>query len=181
MSDDDAVVNQGLVDGKFGMEFMADFNYDAIAQLSPEKVKNLSLMPVTLGDDYLSATVSLAGRALGVPKNSKHKAKAKEFINFMMQPDIFKVITKPFKGPSPYKGFESEMNSWQQEMSEMIEANNIPVTMDTTREALGTFQIGDGLMKAFQDIYAGKAIDKALDDWYKDYAQLNRAKKTPGF
>lgn len=171
---------QGLLDGKYGMMVLGDWLYADLAKTDPEKVKDLGMMPITLGDDYISGVVNLSGRAFGMPSNSKHKEEAKELINFLMEPDNFKIMVAPDQGASPYEGYATDQNPFQQEMQQLTTANQIPITLDVFRQHFPTFNFSDS-GKPFRDIFADKPIDKAFDDWYKDYAQLNRTIKTPGW
>ncbi|MDG0808409.1 ABC transporter substrate-binding protein [Cohnella rhizosphaerae] len=109
---------QGLLDGKYGMTVLGDWLYADLAKTDPEKVKDLGMMPITLGDDYISGVVNLSGRAFGVPSNSKHKEEAKELINFLMEPDNFKIMVAPDQGASPYEGYATDQNPFQQEMQQ---------------------------------------------------------------
>jgi ABC-type sugar transport system, periplasmic component len=168
-----------VVEGKCAMTFLGDWYYDEVAKKYPDKVANTGIMPYTLGDDYISAISSFNGRAFAVPKAAKHKAQALEAVDFLMQPENFKVLIAPFKGGSPYEGYEVDMNQWQKEMGDMIKQNNIPIT-DSYLSETGQFAWGAGY-QVYQDVFAGKDVTKALDDWYKDYDKLNKAKKTPGF
>lgn len=171
---------QGLADGKYAMTFMGDWIYDEIAKSSPDQIGDLSMMPITLGDDEISAVSSFVGHAMGVPAAAKHKEEAKEAINFFLQPENFKTLVKPYKGGSPYDGYESEMNPWQKDMQDILSRHQIPTTDSYFKATVGNFDFSASFTP-WSDMFAGKPIPKALDDWYKDYAKTNRAKKTPGF
>jgi len=171
---------EGLLNGEYGMAFLGDWLYDDFAKANPDKIGDTSMMPVTLGDDYVSAISNFTGRAFGVPANAKHKDEAKRFIDFVLEPEHFKTIVKPFKGASPYKGYENEMNPWQQDMTAMLNEHNIPITDSYLKQAVGSFQMGD-TWKPWLGMFAGKAVNIAYDDWYKDYQRLNKAQKTPGW
>lgn len=172
---------QGLLDGKYGMTVLGDWLYGDFAKLDAEKVKDLGFMPFTLDDSKISAVVNLSGRVLGVPINSKHKQEAKDMVNFLMEPDHFNLLVKPVQGSSPYKGYNTEKSVWQQEVDGYISKNNIPVTLDVIRQHFPTFPLGTDAGKPIQDIFNGKDVKKAFDDWYTDYAQYNRTVKTPGW
>ncbi len=168
-----------VAEGKCAMTIMGDWYYDEVAKNYPDKVANTGIMPITLGDDYISAISSFNQRAFAVPAAAQYKEQAKEAINFFMQPENFKTLISPFKGASPYEGYEIEMNQWQKEMVDLLKQNNIPIT-DSYLNETGAFAWGPGF-QVYQEVFAGKDINKALDDWYNEYVKLNKAKKTPGF
>lgn len=168
-----------VVKGEAAMTFLFDSLYGEVAQKYPDQVNNLSMMPVTLADDYISAVSSYDQRAFAVPSAAKHKEEAKEAINFFMEPEMFKTLIAPMEGGSPYEGYEISMNQWQKDMESMLKTHNIPLS--------GPMYVGFGdvaygpVSQPFQEILSGKSIKSALNDWYKEYAKLNKAQKTPGF
>ncbi|QJD85857.1 ABC transporter substrate-binding protein [Cohnella herbarum] len=172
---------QGLLDGKYGMTVLGDWLYDDLAKLDAEKVKDLGFMPFTMDDSKISAVVNLSGRALGVPLNSKHKQEAKDLVNYLMEPDHFNLLVKPVQGAAPYKDYDTEKSVWQEEMDGYIAQTGMPVTLDVIRQRFPTFPLGTDAGKPFLDIFNGKDIKKAFDDWYTDYAQYNRTVQTPGW
>lgn len=169
-----------VVEGKCAMTFMGDWYYDEVAKKFPDKVANTSIMPITLGDDYISAISSSNQRAFAVPAASKKKQAAKDAVNFLMKPDVFKVLVSPFKGGSPFEGYEIDMSPWQKDMDAILKQNSIPVTDSYYKESCGTFDFGL-TFQPWQEMFAGKDAVKAYDDWYKEYVKINKAKKTPGF
>lgn len=172
---------QGLLDGKYGMTVLGDWLYDDLAKLDAEKVKDLGFMPFTMDDSKISAVVNLSGRALAVPLNSKHKEEAKEVVNFLMEPDNFNILVSPVQGAAPYQGYDTVKSVWQAEMDGYISQTGMPVTLDVIRQRFPKFPLGTDAGKPFQDIFNGKDIKKAFDDWYTDYAQYNRTVQTPGW
>lgn len=180
LSASDADIYKGLVDGTIAMEFYLDFGYEKIAEVFPDQVSKLSLMPITLGDDYISAVQSLSNTGMGVPKNAKHKEEAKQFIDFMVQPDHYNTLINPLKGPAPYDGYPSEKNQWQIDMENLIQTHQFPITADAVAIGMPNFQFGD-IATPFQNMFVGMSVEKALDEWYDSYAKINRAAKTPGF
>lgn len=170
-----------VVEGKAAMTILGDWYYSEIATKYPDKVANLGIMPITLGDNYISAISSYDQRAFAVPTAAKNKDVAKEAINYFMQPEIFKVLIAPFEGGSPYDGYELTMNQWQKDLQTMIKENGIPLEGQWYAGLFGTAVDMGPISQTFQEIYAGKSVNAALDDWYKEYAKLNKAKKTPGF
>jgi ABC-type sugar transport system, periplasmic component len=168
-----------VVNGECAMTFMLDSYYGEVNQKFPDKVSHVSIMPATLGDDYISAVSGVNQRAFAVPAAGKNKQTAKEAINYFLQQDVFKTLVEPFTGGSPYEGYEIGMSPWQNDMETLIKQNNIPVTDTLYKTSAGSFDFGS--TNPWQEMFAGKDIVKAYDDWYAEYAKLNRAKKTPGF
>lgn len=169
-----------VVNGKAGMIALGDWYYGEIAKKYPDKVHDVSIMPFTLGDKYISGISNYEQRAFAVPTKAKNKEEAKALINFLMQPENFKTLIEPFEGVSPYVGYDITKNQWQKEMETMMKDNNIPLTAPFYSEAFGSVDFGP-VGVAYQDIFADRPIKQALDDWYKEYVKLNKAKKTPGF
>jgi len=185
LSSDQPIIQKGLLDGTIGMEFYPDVTYPEFQKEDPAKAAKLAYMPVTLGDDYISATFPpIDEAAFSIPVNATHKAEANDFINFMSEKDHFillnTILGQPAAGISPYKDFELGLNHFQQSMADLIAANNIESAPYLLGYLDSSFQLGD-FNKHLNDIMAGKAPAQALEDWYKDYAKVNKAAKTAGF
>ncbi|MDI4647358.1 ABC transporter substrate-binding protein [Cohnella hashimotonis] len=185
LSSDQPIIQKGLLDGTIAMEFYPDVTYGDFEKEDKAKAEKLGYMPFTLGDDYIAATFPPTDEAaMSIPVNAKHKAEANDFINFATQKDNFILLnTKdgtPGSGISPYKDFTVGLNHFQQSMADMIAANNIPAAPFLLGYLDPNFQLGD-FNKHVNDMMAGKAPAQALDDWYKDYAKVNKAAKTEGF
>jgi len=170
-----------VAEGKAAMTVMGDWYYDEILKEYPDKVGDLSIMPITLGDNFVSGVATYDQHAFAVPSAAKNKEAAKEAINFFMEPDNFKVLIKPYKGATPLEGYDVEMSPWQQEMADMMKQNNIPLTETNFSIIFGDTVDFGPIGQVYQEILAGKSSKAALDDWYKEYAKINKAKQTPGF
>jgi ABC-type glycerol-3-phosphate transport system substrate-binding protein len=185
LSSDQPIIQKGLLDGTIGMEFYPDVTYGDFEKEDAEKAKKLGYMPVTLSDDYISATFPPTDEAaFSIPVNAAHKAEANEFINLMSQKDNFIMISsteaQPATGISPYTDFTLGLNHFQQSYQDLIKANNIEPAPFLIGYLDSNFQLGD-FNKPLNDIMAGKAPKDALEDWYKDYSKVNKVAKTEGF
>ncbi|TNJ66959.1 extracellular solute-binding protein [Paenibacillus hemerocallicola] len=169
-----------VLEGKSGMVMVGDWLYTDFERIGGDAVNNVSMMPFTLSNDYISGVVGLTLRAFAIPRNSPHKETAQQFINYVMTAENFAISVKPFKGASPYKGFPTKKSAWQIDYEKKLADNQIPVTNSYLNEFLTGFQYGDsGVL--WQSMFSGKDIKAAYDDWYKEYEKLNRVAKTPGF
>lgn len=182
LSSDQAIIQKGLLDGTIAMEFYPDVTWPDFEAASPENAKKLAYMPYTLGDDYISATFSASDMAsFAVPKNAKHVEEAVAFINFMSEPDNFMVyMGDTAQGNAPYEGIKSSLNPFQQSMKDLVDANGIPTAPIYIGYLDPNFQLGN-VNKMYNDMYAGKPVKEALEEWYKDYSKVNTTAKTPGF
>lgn len=169
-----------VLDGQAGMVMMGDWVYTEFERIGGAAVNNVSMMPFTLSDDYISGVAGLTLRAFAIPRNSPHRESAQHFINYVMTAENFAISIKPFKGGSPYKGFPTEKSTWQTDYEKMLKDHQIPVTNSYLNESLTGFQYGDSGLP-WQSMFSGKDIKAAYDDWYKEYEKLNKTAKTPGF
>lgn len=159
-----------FLDGDWGY---ADYQKDYADQLD-----NIGFMPVTLDDDYLFANIGASGYGLWVPTEAKNKEAAKEFIDIFMSEEVLKEVYQYIPGICPIEGYDVDMSPWNEEMLGYAEA--IPTQDDFKGTYLTGFNVGN-FSNYIQAMLADQPVEQALDDWYGDYAKLNKAEKTPGF
>lgn len=185
LSADQPIIQSGLLKGTIAMEFYPDVVWGDFVKEDATKANDLAYMPLTVSDDSIFGTFSPVDEAaFSIPVNAKHKAEANDFVNFMAQPDNFKIMntssTAPASGFSPYTDIKLELNPLQQSMADLLKANNIPTAPILISDFPSFFQFGD-VNQAYNDLMAGKPAEQMLADWYKDYAKVNQVAKTQGF
>ncbi len=168
---------QLLVDGKAAMFAFPDVDYSEFKKLAGDKISNLGMMPITLGDEYIAVVKGLSGNGLWLPSGSRNKEAAKDFINLMVSEKYMKLYFASNPGFSPMEGYDLPGSEWSDEMNKY--ANEFPVKDTWTNQYFPSGFLDAGSM--FQNVFAGKDIKKGLADMYTDYSKQARAKNIPGF
>ena len=169
-------------DNKIAMWPMGTWLYADWKTRFPDVADKIGAMPFTLGDDYISGITSFNLNAFAVPSASENKDTAKEFINFVFTPENWSILHVKEGGGSPIEGLPSGgiENPQITEYEAFLKDKNIPLTDSYYSQYSQGFNWG-ATYEPWQAITAGKAPEKAFDDWYTKYAQLNKAQKVAGF
>lgn len=167
-----------VANGEAGMFLDGDWGYADYEKDYAEQLKDVGFMPLTLSDDYLFADIGASGYGLWVPTDAPNKDAALDFIDTFMSEEVLQVMYENVPGICPVQGYDVSMSPWNEEMLKYAES--IPTQDDFKGTYLSGFNTGN-FSNYIQSMLAGQTVEQALDDWYTDYAQLNKASKTPGF
>lgn len=167
-----------VANGEAGMFLDGDWGYADYEKDYADQLSNIGFMPITLADDYIFADIGSSGYGLWVPTDAAHKEAALEFVDIFMSEEVLQVMYEKIPGICPIEGYDVNMSSWNEEMLKYAET--LPTQDDFKGSYLPGFNVGN-FSNYIQAMLAGQSVEQALDDWYNDYAQLNKASKTPGF
>lgn len=181
-----AMAEQALAEGKTAMVFGGSWLSSDFDKNYPDQAANIGMTAVNWGDNPadLGVTKGASGFGMFVPKNAKHKAEALEFVNFIMSEKAMKAMYEVVPGVNEL-GIATKANAWDQEMQGMVDSGVAKAT-DNVFDAINNAFPGSGfVMSDFsalsKSIWVGKDLTKSLEDWYSEYAKLNKVKKIKGF
>lgn len=181
-----AMAEQSLAEGKTAMVFGGDWLAADFDKNYSDKAADIGMTAVNWGDNAadLAASKGASGNALFIPKNSKHKQEAMDFVNFMMSEEAMQAMYDVLPGVNVL-GYSTKASPWDREMQALVDT--------------GFAQDGGGLTDAMANAFPGAGFDQGdfssacraiwntgkieagLNDWYSEYAKLNKAKKINGF
>lgn len=169
-----------VANGEVAMFANGSWCYGIMNKDFVEKLPNVGIMPISFGDDYGAVTRTNSGSGFAIPKVSKHKEEAKEFINFVVTPLIVSAIAEVSPGTYPLN-IETKKSPWEAEMEGYI-AQGFPIKNQTGSQYYPDFDCGSGWGDAVQAIIMGKPVKDALNEnLYKKISDINKAKRTPGW
>jgi ABC-type sugar transport system, periplasmic component len=167
--------------GKFlnkevAMMFMGDWLIQDVETKDPNV--HLGLFPVPYADNVLMGASPLGGQ-LFIPKQAKHLAEAKKFLEYLGSKEVAQQIVTEQKYVSNFSDVTTpELPEYKQEI---VDNYITPQKTVTTME--GYLQVDMSEMyRSFQDVYAGgKSAKEALDAWNTKFQQLMKDKGVEGF
>lgn len=166
--------------GEVGMFANGSWCYGILNKDYADKMKDIGIMPISLGDNFEAVTRTNPGSGFAIPSASKHKKEAKEFINFVMTPLVVRAISEVAPGTYPLN-INTNKGAWEKEMEDYITKYKLP-TRDQTTAYFPDFDTGPGYQTVTQAIILDKPIIEALDTiWYKQMSDLNKSKRTKGW
>lgn len=167
--------------GKFlnkevAMMFMGDWLIQDVETKDPNV--HLGLFPIPYADNVKMGASPLGGQ-LFIPKQAKHMAEAKKFLEFLGSKDVAQQIVTEQKYVSIFNDVQTpELPEYKQEIVDnYITPKKTVITME------GYLQVDMSEMyRSFQDVYAGgKSPKEALDAWNTKFHQLMKDKGVAGF
>ncbi|HEY5587020.1 MAG TPA: ABC transporter substrate-binding protein [Ruminiclostridium sp.] len=167
--------------GEVAMFANGSWCYGILQKDFSDKLPNIGIMPITLGDDSISVTQTLGGCGFSIPTTSKHKVEAAEFINWFLQPEKIKEWSQWSPGTWPYNGVDTEKSPWDDEMSGYVDQG---LTTDLGLEGQFPnfdFVKNDGYALSIQSMFVGKPVKDTLEAWYKGMSDVNKSKRTTGW
>jgi raffinose/stachyose/melibiose transport system substrate-binding protein len=167
--------------GEVGMFANGSWCYGILSKDYADKMQDIGIMPISLGDNYEAATRTTPGSGFAIPIASKHKNEAKEFINFVMTPIVVRAVSEVVPG-SYALNINTNKSSWDKEMEDYITKYKLPTKDQASTEYFPNFDTGPGYALATQAIILDKPIKEALDSiWYKQMSDVNKSKRTKGW
>lgn len=181
-----AMAEQALAEGKTAMVFGGAWLYSDFNNNYKDKVESIGMTACNWGDDAadLSIVMRRSGNGLYVPVASKHKTEAKEFVNFVMSDKVMQAMYEISPGINEI-GVKTKASDWDIKMKGYVDAGTAKINDDIINSTLvafpgSGFDVGD-FSATCRSIWEGKDLKKGLDDWYEEYAKVNKAKKVSGF
>lgn len=152
--------------GKTAMTIMGTWALKPIKELNKDIKIGLFVLPAS--DDGKNWASSAVGGMLGVFSNSEHKAEAKKFLEFFMQPDNYKFyLTNTINFPT-VKGVTVDFDPAVQEFTSQISDsyNFLDQNWPTG--------VQDVFLKGYQEFFAGKAAEAVLTDCDKEWEKRTK-------
>lgn len=150
---------------------------EEMAEKLPDGNYGLFPFPMFEGEnEYI--TVGQLDCMFFVPKDASHVNEAKEFIDFLAQPEqCDRAQAAGSFSPSIKDAQSPEMTPFQEEMGEYYDAGHVAVEMNTYMYV----DLND-LWKYYQDMFAGvKTPQQVLQEWDTKFSDLMQQKEKEGF
>lgn len=150
---------------------------EEMAEKLPDGNYGLFPFPMFEGEnEYI--TVGQLDCMFFVPKDAAHVNEAKEFINFLAQPEQCDRAQEAGSfSPSVKDAKSPEMTPFQEEMAAYYEEGRVAVEMNTYMYV----DLND-LWKYYQDMFAGvKTPQQVLQEWDTKFSDLMQQKEKEGF
>lgn len=169
---------EDVATGECAMTPAGDWSYVVLQQNFPDAVDNVGMIPSPMWEDGTYLNIGTSSKYMWVTKDGKsdNAEEAEAFVNFLMSDETIQAMFEIEKGICCLEGVEVEQNSWDNEMVGYSE--KIPYASQNL--SLSGFQYGD-IATTVQQLFGGKTVDQALEYWYDDMVQQNKASKTEGF
>lgn len=178
LSDEYNMAPNVFSNGQAAMMIMGDWFITDMASKDPDL--ELDFFPIpAFNDTELMISQGQLGGMIHIPKAAKHPEEAKQFIDFMSQPEQIARAQSdlPFL-PSVKDADMPELNPMQQRIyDEYVQTNKTVVEMNAYMKVDLT-----ELWKYYQDMFAGvKTPKEVLEAWDQKFAELMTAAGYPGF
>lgn len=178
LSDEYNMAPNVFSNGQAAMMIMGDWFITDMASKDPDL--ELDFFPIpAFNDTELMISQGQLGGMIHIPKAAKHPEEAKQFIDFMSQPEQIARAQSdlPFL-PSVKDADMPELNPMQQRIyDEYVQTNKTVVEMNAYMKVELT-----ELWKYYQDMFAGvKTPKEVLEAWDQKFAELMTAAGYPGF
>lgn len=178
LSDEYNMAPNVFSNGQAAMMIMGDWFITDMASKDPDL--ELDFFPIpAFNDTELMISQGQPGGMIHIPKAAKHPEEAKQFIDFMSQPEQIARAQSdlPFL-PSVKDADMPELNPMQQRIyDEYVQTNKTVVEMNAYMKVDLT-----ELWKYYQDMFAGvKTPKEVLEAWDQKFAELMTAAGYPGF
>lgn len=178
LSDEYNMAPNVFSNGQAAMMIMGDWFITDMASKDPDL--ELDFFPIpAFNDTELMISQGQLGGMIHIPKAAKHPEEAKQFIDFMSQPEQIARAQSdlPFL-PSVKDADMPDLNPMQQRIyDEYVQTNKTVVEMNAYMKVDLT-----ELWKYYQDMFAGvKTPKEVLEAWDQKFAELMTAAGYPGF
>lgn len=169
---------EDVATGECAMTPAGDWSYSVLVTNFPDAADNVGMQPVPIMDDSIYVNIGTASKRFWVTKDGKagNSEAAKDFVDFMMSDEVMQAMYEIEPGICPIQGLTVNQNSWNAEM--VGYAQSIPYAR--VNGELNGFSTGD-FGSSIQQLFGGKSVHEALEYWYDDCAQVNKAAGTEGF
>lgn len=182
-----AMTMEALTNGTAAMTPIPDNAYQDIEKSFPGKTPLLGFTAFNMGDDpaQLSIYKDGSGNGLYIPKASKNKEAAMEFIDYVMSEKVMTAMYEIQPGVNEL-GYKTKTNIYDAELQGLLDSGTAKMN-DSFLQAVGRFDptfeftLGNQTPPT-QAHLAGKSTLNTFTDWYTEYAKLNKAAgKNPNF
>lgn len=164
--------------GEAAMCPAGDWSYMPVHTNFPEQADNCGMMYSPMLNDLQFADISLSSKCVFVTKNgvNENVEAALGFVDFLMSDDTLLKIFEVEPGICPVSGLDNAMTDWGREMSGYRDGG-IPCVPQWPCNPVGVGNCSPYMV----DMFSGKSIDDALDDWYRDITNTAKAAQIEGW
>lgn len=166
---------EDVATGEAAMCPCGDWSFLPVQTNFPEQLADTGMMPAPMLNDGLWVDIGLSSKCMYIPK-AGNSAAALDFVAFVMQENTLRAMYEVEPGACPINNIGTAMNSWNEEMVSYVN-NGIP-TMPLW--PMNPVTYGNCSLYMI-DMFNGKTIDDALDDWYRDVSNSAKAAKLEGW